>query len=471
MEMSASMRDRLIAANQREYGERYEQLRFPAPAEAQRALARRAELLDDLYGRVVVGNGGTKLDCTGLSPGCRICAEGGWSCLFITGRCNCRCFYCPTGQTENDLPTTNAVDFRTPADYVGYLERFGFRGASISGGEPLMNPKRSLAYVRAIKKHFGDAMYVWLYTNGTLADEDLLRQLADAGLDEIRFDIGATDYQLDKLRLAAGVIPTLTVEIPAIPEDLPRLKGMLGELRDAGVMHLNLHQMRLTPYNFEHLAQRGYTFLHGEKVTVLESELTALEVLQYSLDNNIGLPVNYCSFVFKNRYQNQAGRLRNSRFMVKPFESVTQNGYIRTLTLLGEAAVVTRQIESFKTMSIDDSLWNKGNSPDKLLIHPQLMGKIDSRAFRLQVGYASCRQLPSISYHNPFVTIPVSPTKSVIIERGRAAADVELGEEAQERFISFFLSGDNSSPMIAGNDSLAELVPFEHGRQGLQDYF
>ena len=471
MKMSASMRDRLIAANQREYGESYEQLLFLDPSQAQRALAHRTELLDDLYGRVTVGNGGTKLDTTGLSPGCRICAEGGWSCLFITGRCNCRCFYCPTAQTEDDPPTTNAVDFRTPADYVGYLERFGFRGASISGGEPLMSPKRSLAYVRAIKKHFGDAMHVWLYTNGTLADDDLLRQLADAGLDEIRFDIGATDYHLDKLRLAAGVIPTLTVEIPAIPEDLARLKGMMGELRDAGVMHLNLHQMRLTPHNFKHLATRGYTFLHGERVTVLESELAALEVLQHSLDNNIGLPVNYCSFVFKNRYQAQAGRRRNVQFMVKPFEDITDNGYIRTLTLLGETATVTQQIENFKALAIDDELWSKGNSPGKLLVHPQLLKLVDSSAFVLQVGYASCRQLPSVSYHNPFVTIPVSPAKSVIIERGRAAADVELGEDARERFIKLFLAGDSSMPIIADNDSLAALAPFEHGRQGLQDYF
>ncbi|MEZ4483312.1 MAG: radical SAM protein [Syntrophotaleaceae bacterium] len=381
MEMSASMRDRLIAANQREYGERYEQLRFPAPAEAQRALARRAELLDDLHGRVTVGYGGTKLDCTGLSPGCRICAEGGWSCLFITGRCNCSCFYCPTAQTENDLPTTNAVDFRTPADYVGYLERFGFRGASISGGEPLLSPKRSLAYVRAVKKHFGDAMHVWLYTNGTLADGELLRQLADAGLDEIRFDIGATDYRLDKLRLAAGVIPTLTVEIPAIPEDLPRLKGMLGELRDAGVMHLNLHQMRLTPYNFQHLAGRGYTFLHGEKVTVLESELAALEVLQHSLYNRIGLPVNYCSFVFKNRFQGRAARLRNGQLLAKPFESITDSGYLRTLTLLGEAAAVTRQIERFKELPVNGELWSKGNGPGKLLVHPQLLKMVEGTPF------------------------------------------------------------------------------------------
>ena len=79
---------------------------------------------------MTLGCGGTKLDCTALSPGCRICAEGGWSCLFISGRCNCRCFYCPTSHEEIGLPAPNTVEFRTPADYVAYLERFGFSGAN-----------------------------------------------------------------------------------------------------------------------------------------------------------------------------------------------------------------------------------------------------------------------------------------------------------------------------------------------------
>lgn len=469
MEMSAEMRDRLIAANEREYKERYAQLRFPAPAEAQRALERRTELLNELQGRATTGYGGTKLDCTGLSPGCRICAEGGWSCLFITGRCNCRCFYCPTAQTENDLPTTNAVEFRTPDHYVAYLQRFGFQGASISGGEPLLTPKRTLAYVRAIKKHFGRAMHVWLYTNGTLADTNLLQQLADAGLDEIRFDIGATDYQLDTLRLAAGVIPTVTVEIPAIPEDTLRLKAMLGTLRDAGVMHLNLHQMRLTPYNFEHLANRGYTFLHGERVTVLESELAALEILQHSLDNNIGLPVNYCSFVFKNRYQGRAARLRNGHFMVKPFESLTANGYIRTLTLIGETTAVTRQIERFKDRSMAETLWHK-NGQDKLLIHPQLCPMIDWSGFRLRVGYASCRQLPSVSYSNPFISIPLTPDKELVVERARAVADMDLGDTQREPFLTLIADSDRSLPATHGKE-LAEVILFETGLKGLQSYF
>jgi pyruvate formate-lyase activating enzyme-like uncharacterized protein len=471
MERSANARNRFIAGNEREYGERYAQLIFPSTSQAKNALARRGEILADLDGRVAVGYGGSKLDCNTLSPGCRICAEGGWSCLFITGRCNCRCFYCPTAQTDNDLPTTNTVEFRTPADYVGYLERFGFRGASISGGEPLLNPKRSLAYIRAIKKHFGAGMHVWLYTNGTLANDALLRQLGDAGLDEIRFDIGATHYHLDKLRLAVGVIPIVTVEIPAIPEDLQRLKDKMVELQDAGVAHLNLHQMRLTPYNFEPLVSRGYTFVHGAKVTVLESELTALELLRYGLDHKVGPPVNYCSFVFKNRYQGRAARLRNGRFIIKSCETLTDNGYIRTLTLVGSPDAIAHQVESFVLQAIEKDLWSKGSSRERLVIHPCLWGLVDWEAFHLLVGYASTRQLSSMSYRNPFIAVPVTSTKSIVIERARAVADFELKGQDCLRFARQFLNGGNHPDRSDYGSALAELIPFEKIQDGLQDYF
>lgn len=471
MKMSANTRKRLIAGNEREYGERYAQLVFPSTSEAKNALAQRAEILNDLGGRVAVGYDGTKLDCTHLSPGCRICAEGGWSCLFITGRCNCRCFYCPTAQTENDLPTTNTVEFRTPSDYVGYLERFGFRGASVSGGEPLLNFKRSLAYVRAIKKHFGDRMHVWLYTNGTLANGDVLRQLRDAGLDEIRFDIGATDYHLDKLRLATGVIPTVTVEIPAIPEDLQLLKRKMVEMRDAGVDYLNLHQMRLTPYNFKHLVTRGYTFLHGQKVTVLESELMALSLLQHSLDETIGLPVNYCSFAFKNRFQGRAARVRNGHFMLKGYEELTANGYIRSLTLVGSPEAVSCQIERFAQLGSSPALWDKGSSREKLRIHPRLWSSVAWQEFRLLVGYASTRQLSAMSYRNPFIPVAVSPTKSVVIERARAVADMELQGEDCLLFEKFFLHGRQLPTSMEGDARWEDFMPFEFGLEGLQEYF
>ena len=327
----ALYREKLINANSREYGRAYDLLRFADDAAVAAANHERDDLLAWLGEHARFGYAGTKVDCSRLSPGCQRCGEGSWSCLFINGRCNGRCFYCPTTQEDDGPPVTNGLAFSSPEEYADYVERFGFRGVSISGGEPLLTPQLTLAYLRTVRQRCGDDLHLWLYTNGTLLTKELCQQLREAGLDEIRFDLGAVRYHLKKLRLAVGVIPTVTVEIPAVPEDEILMQRTMRELAEAGCNHLNLHQLRLTPHNLPHLLERDYTFVHGEKVTVLESELTALRLVRYSIEQGIGLAVNYCSFPYKRRFQHAAARRRAALSVCGPGEQVTECGYLRVV--------------------------------------------------------------------------------------------------------------------------------------------
>lgn len=121
-----------------------------------------------------------------------------------------------------------------------------------------------------------------------------------------------------------GYIPTVTVEIPAVPEDEALLRLKMVEMAETGVAHLNLHQMRLTPYNFVHLTERRYTFIHGEKVTLLESELCALRTVRFGLEQKIRFQVNYCSFPYKRRFQHAAARRRAALSLFTGGEVVTE---------------------------------------------------------------------------------------------------------------------------------------------------
>ncbi len=80
---------------------------------------------------------------------------------------------------------------------------FGFKGISISGGEPLLTFERSLHYIEAARRELGEALHIWLYTNGTLVILDQLGKLRNAGLNEIRFDICTVNYNLTRVRMAA----------------------------------------------------------------------------------------------------------------------------------------------------------------------------------------------------------------------------------------------------------------------------
>jgi pyruvate formate-lyase activating enzyme-like uncharacterized protein len=84
-------------------------------------------------------------------------------------------------------------------------------------------------------------------------------------------------------------------------------------MKAIGVDHLNLHQLRLNPFNRDQLDKRKYTYLHGDKVTVLEYELMALALMEHVVDQNIGLPVNYCASVFQHRFQRAAVRRKSAR--------------------------------------------------------------------------------------------------------------------------------------------------------------
>lgn len=272
----------------------------------------------------------TKPWINSISEGCRRCGEGEWSCLFITGKCNARCFYCPSPQEADEPPTTQKLTFQVPEQYAFYLNEFQYRGVSFSGGEPLLVPDRVKAYLKAVREKVRTVPYIWMYTNGILADRDLFGQLADAGLNEVRFDIGAVGYALNAIQKVKGTVPVITVEIPAVPEQAERLKKLLPEMEKAGVSHLNLHQLRLTPHNARHLLNRPYTYLHGEQPTVLESELAALDLIKYVDQHSLEIGINYCGFQYKNRFQKAAYRRKAASRALKG-KWITENGYAVTI--------------------------------------------------------------------------------------------------------------------------------------------
>ena len=472
MALSVQQKNTLTDGNIQEFGDLYPRLSFAGEKALLEADKRRRDILQELASSVSIGCHGTKLDMADLSPGCRICVKGSWSCLFINGKCNGKCFYCPTSQNEVGQPTTNTVSFSDSKDYVAYLRLFDFEGASISGGEPLLTLDKSAGFIRAIKRHFGEKIHVWLYTNGILADSEVMKRLADAGLDEIRFDIGATGYSIRQLKHAVGVIPTVTVEIPAIPEERERMEGLLSVLYDCGVQHLNLHQLRLTPYNFEKLVSRGYRFLHGKKVTVLDSEMTALELLLYKERNNIKLPINYCSFPYKNRFQTLAARLRNAPFIKKDYESLTENGFIRTLILSGNQEILAQLLTIFDQSGYNHLLWNL-SSPEKLHIHSDLLPLVDFKNLNLQISYSAAYQRPTAGYHNPFSKVTVTKKKTIFVERETYPQRFMCSSEQAYSFLDV-LAATGKSRVSQNCETVylpEEIYDFENIPTGLSEYY
>ena len=464
-----------VLSNKNEYADRYPQIHFIDPSNARVQLVRREALLNQLGQKAVLGAQGTKLDMNGLSPGCRLCVEGSWSCLFINGICNASCFYCPTSQREAGIPTTNNLFFEDKEKYVSYLKLFGFQGASISGGEPLLTLDKTLSYIEAVKDELGDKIYLWLYTNGILLTKEIAQSLAQAGLDEIRLDIGAVGYSLKGVSLAVESIPRVSVEIPAVPEDYPLLSQKLVEMGERGVKHLNLHQMRLTPHNFPHLVKRGYTFLHGAKVTVMDSELTALKLLLYQQENKIPLSINYCSFVYKNRFQHKAARYRAGVFIKTPQEDLTAFGYIRSLSFKAEAPVLQEISELLRQSTLSGDNWLLKASEGKIAYSMELWPLFVPYFERgcLEVSYAEALICSQVSYRSYFKDFRLAGGRKVYIEKNRKSQALHLsGEDILEwkKLVDLCSQGRDFGWEKGGElfdiCRLYEELPF-----GLQEYF
>ncbi len=76
------------------------------------------------------------------------------------------------------------------------------------------------AYYPVIKKFSDAGIYQHLYTNGILATEETLKALGQAGLNEIRFNLGASrcsDKVIKNIGTAKKYIQNVGIETPVTP--------------------------------------------------------------------------------------------------------------------------------------------------------------------------------------------------------------------------------------------------------------
>jgi len=271
-----------------------------------------------------------------------MCGKGTWACVFICHSCTRNCFFCLRKQKEDKdfVPYVERdIKFDSVERFIEYLGSFPFEGISFSGGEPFLKFDRLYEYVRAIRHAYGNQHYIWVYTNGDPVSEYRLTRLAEAGLNEIRFDISARDYDLGPVSLALDIIPHVTIEIPAIPEDVERVKALLPRLEALGVKNINLHQLMVNDCNKAAFQARGYTIQRDERYDdwfgIPESESAALEILNHAAENNVGLGINCCFRFYKYLFQLSGFRRRYAPYCRSDSDEITPTGYLRRLVVAG----------------------------------------------------------------------------------------------------------------------------------------
>lgn len=235
-----------------------------------------------------------------LPPGCRTCLRGLGTNLYVTGLCTRDCFFCFNSRPRTDEMVVHGLRVHEPAEAVEIIRRFGLRSIGLSGGEPLLFPERVLALLRVLRSS-ALPLRIDLYTNGDRATPELLRELKAAGLDAIRFNATAREFDLAPVAAACEVFDEVAVEVPVIPAQGSRLREMALELELMGAPYLNIHELFICAENSLRSGAGGHRAAAGAQLPHLlwrpaaGGAAAALEFLLFCLRNTRRLSVYYCS--------------------------------------------------------------------------------------------------------------------------------------------------------------------------------
>lgn len=278
---------------------------FATLAQIEAAVEKRNELLMAQIKGLKTLEGRTRFigDENKFSPGCRSCLLGtGLSAIRKTNKCNLECKFCynygelddiaPIGEGlwgiggtkfyEQDLDLLLKIqDKPTGIAYV-YLE-------------PFMEIEK---YYSIIKKFNQAEIYQHLYTNGTLATEETLKALGEAGLNEIRFNLGASncaDKVIENIAIAKKYINNVGIETPMTPEFFETFFKKKQAILATKVDFINCAELHLNANNIDnYYGANMYMARHGYISPIWSRELT-LQFMRIAIDEQWNLIVHDCS--------------------------------------------------------------------------------------------------------------------------------------------------------------------------------
>jgi pyruvate formate-lyase activating enzyme-like uncharacterized protein len=240
--------------------------------------------------------------------------------LFVTGLCDSACFYCPLSQDKagKDVVFADEMPVHNDNDILEELEAIGAEGAGLSGGDPLCRLERTLGYISLLKDSQGDDFHIHLYTSQADADKQQIKNLHEAGLDEIRFHPMTDEWIAVETAVSLGM--DVGIEVPAIPGEIESLKKTARRAEAIGVSFLNINELESSETNFDSLSSIGLRLRNMESASIAGSAELADEIIRWSAEELDALSVHYCSAHFKDAIQMRNRLERRLERTVREFE-------------------------------------------------------------------------------------------------------------------------------------------------------
>lgn len=265
-----------------------------------------------------------------LPKGCQMCVKGQKMVVFITGLCPRNCYFCPISEKKWNKDVVFADEWpvknpKKPAELIKEAEAIKAKGAGITGGDPLAKMDRTCSYIKILKKKFGRRFHIHLYTSLALVNQENLKKLYDAGLDELRFHPDLDNKKdWDKISLAKKFKWDLGVEIPIIPGKEKETKDLIDFISNK-VKFINFNELELSSTLTKHYSlDKKFKAKDDYSYAVDGSLERALELGEFA--EKKGLNVHVCTVKLKDAVQLKNRILRRAKNTKKKYELITEEG-------------------------------------------------------------------------------------------------------------------------------------------------
>jgi len=302
-----------------------------------------------------------------LPEGCAHCHRGGKLVLFITGVCNHHCFYCPLSEKKygHDVSYANERPVRRIEEVIQEGKDMDASGTGITGGDPLARFTRTCRWIRGLKSAFGMEHHIHLYT-ATPPHRNMIKRLADAGLDELRVHIPAPFWldpgvYIQSLRGALGFDLDVGVEVPVLPDKAGELSHMLDTLEGVGISFVNLNELELsdtTVSRMERYEPAGDSYAVKGSYP-LGKRLVKAKKRDYTL--------HLCTVRYKDAGQLRRRLIRRGRKIKKGYQVLTPDGTLQFAIITGDLARLKTEL---KRLNLSRSLYSLNEKKKRIELAP-----------------------------------------------------------------------------------------------------
>ncbi|MBR9647462.1 radical SAM protein [Clostridium tyrobutyricum] len=235
--------------------------------------------------------------------GCRSCLLGtGLNAIRKTNKCNIECKFCynygeledipPIGEGMWEIGGTRFYD--KDIDLLLSIQKKP-TGICYVYLEPFMEIEK---YYSVIRKFSNAKIHQHLYTNGILASSETLKALGEAGLNEIRFNLGASkcsDKVIENIGIAKKYIKNVGIETPMTPEFFEAFFKKKKAILDTELDFINCAELHLNDNNIDnYYGENMYISRQGYISPIWSRELT-LKFMKIADEEKWDLVVHDCS--------------------------------------------------------------------------------------------------------------------------------------------------------------------------------